>query len=402
MKTKKVFIENLYKIPDGIMIKFFKQFKRKRNERLREQPPITSTNLTKTELKMSKSDSTKEPQKDKHLYRDKHKQGDMFVANLVDVSLKDDRFSMEHQIYGLSKAKVFKKFTYEHNGNTLEVKPSTDGIPLMKDKNILIYAASQLATAINKGRAPERTIKMTVFDFLKATNKGTGGEDYYQFLRSLDRLQGTTLKTNIMTGNKLQTKAFGILDSYEVIEYSIDRKTGKTNKKSATTVEITLSKWQYNAILSGELLTLNDNYFRLKSPTHMAIYLQIRKHCGKQGKWKVNLKTFQKKIGHKGELYKLRKIVKALSDKGGLLEYAISIDNDMLTVYSKNQKGILAQAKDLVSKINPSLVKHVKKDNIITAEDIERVDRVYHQMLKDGVDEAIASNIRDKMLKGDD
>lgn len=387
------------------MFDFFKIFQlpsKKRNKQLQEQPPITSTKITSKELKMSKSDNTKEPQEDKHLYRDKHKQGDMFVANLVDVSLKDDRFSMEHQIYGLSKAKVFKKFIYEHNGNTLEVKPSTDGIPLMKDKNILIYAASQLATAINKGRAPERTIKMTVFDFLKATNKGTGGEDYYQFLRSLDRLQGTTLKTNIKTGDRLQTKAFGILDSYEVIEYSIDRKTGETNKKSATTVEITLSEWQYNAILAGELLTLDKDYFRLKSPTHMAIYLQIRKHCGKQGKWKINFKTFQKKIGHKGELYKLRKIVKALADKGGLLEYVISIDEDMLTVYSKNQKGVLAHAKDLISKINPSLVKHVKKDNILTAEDIERVDRVYYEMLEKGADEAVARNIRDKMLKSGD
>jgi len=384
-----------------VLKEWFNKFK-KRDKQLHEQLPITSTKLTEKGVNMSKGNNTKSSREDKHLYPEKDIQGDMFVANLVDVSLKDDRFSMEHQIYGLSKAKVFKKFVYEHNGNTLEVKPSTDGIPLMKDKNILIYAASQLATAINKGRTPERTIKMTVFDFLKATNKGTGGDDYYQFMRSLDRLQGTTLKTNILTGDKLQTKAFGILDSYEVIEYSVNRKTGETNKKSATSVEITLSKWQYNAILSGELLTLNDDYFRLKSPTHMAIYLQIRKHCGKQGKWKVNLKTFQKKIGHKGELYKLRKIVKSLADKGGLLEYVIEIDNDMLTVYSKNQKGILAQAKDLVSKINPSLVKHVKKDNIITAEDIERANKVYRELLKNGADEVIASNIRDKMLKGDD
>jgi len=384
-----------------VLKEWFKQFK-KRDKQLHQQPPITSTDLTNKELKMSKTDNTKEPEKDKHLYDVKDIQQDMFVANIVDVSLKDDRFTMEHQIYGLSKAKVFKKFTYEHNGNTLEVKPSTDGIPLMKDKNILIYAASQLATAMNKGRTPQRTIKMTVFDFLKATNKGTGGEDYYQFMRSLDRLNGTTLKTNILTGNTLQTEAFGILDKYKVVEYSIDRKTGKTNKQSATIVEITLSEWQYNAILAGELLTLSKDYFRLKSPTHMAIYLQIRKHCGRQGKWKVNLKTFQKKIGHKGELYKLRKIVKSLAEKGGLLEYVVDIDNDMLTAYSKNQKGILAQAKDLVSKINPSLVKHVKKDNILTAEDIERANKVYRELLENGADEAIASNIRDKMLKGGD
>lgn len=42
------------------MINFFKKFKRKRDKRLHEQPPITSTKITSTELKMSKTDNTKD------------------------------------------------------------------------------------------------------------------------------------------------------------------------------------------------------------------------------------------------------------------------------------------------------------------------------------------------------
>ena len=336
----------------------------------------------------------------KDLYKLKHSQQDMFVADIVDARLKDDLHTMEHQIYNLSTKKLVVPFRYEHNGNVFEVKPSTDGIPFIGDKDILIYCASQLAAAINKKKTPKRTIRLSVHSYLITTNRGKGGKGYIDFVDSLDRLYGTHIKTDIQTNNERIIEPFRIIENYKIIEKT---KNASRDKKGAVTVDITLSKWQYNAILAGELLTLNKDYFRLRSPINKALYLHARKHCGHQGKYNISLDKLKKKIGIRSELKEFRRHIRAVCVKGAILEYEINHDSekDMVTFYNTSKKGLIAKSKDMLEAIDKDLIKNMTSDCIISKEEIDRAENVYKKLIKEGADELIARNIRDKMLRKD-
>lgn len=328
----------------------------------------------------------------------KHHQTDMFIADILDAKIKDDIHSMEHQIFSLSKRKATKIVKYEHNGKTIEIVPSVKGQANIWDKDVLMYCGSQLMAAINKKRVPKRKIRINAYDFFISTNRGTGGNDYILFLKSLERLLGTNIKTNIKTNNHEITEYFGLIDSLKIVRETQSKK----GEKGATVVDITLSEWQYNAILGSEMLTLNDDYFRLKKGLHRALYLHARKHCGNQGKYQIGLEKIHKKIRSDSPLRKFKFYIKEIvKDPGYILDYKLGFNekDNIITFYNKSLSGVLAESKDSLKKIDKSLVKHVAKDNVITAKDIEQAERVYEGVLKQSGDKAVASLIRDKMLK---
>src|SRR5467141_940063 len=74
------------------------------------------------------------------LLPDRHPNRDFFVADILDWALKDDRHTMEHPMFSLSKKPDRKIRHYEHNGSTVTVEPSVRGMATIWDKDILIYA----------------------------------------------------------------------------------------------------------------------------------------------------------------------------------------------------------------------------------------------------------------------
>ena len=109
---------------------------------------------------------------------DRHPNRDFFVADILDWALKGDRASMEHPFFSLSKKPDTRIRRYEHNGSSITVEPGPHGLPTIWDKDILIYAVSQLVEASNKGRPINRTVRLTAHDLLVVTNRSTGGRAY--------------------------------------------------------------------------------------------------------------------------------------------------------------------------------------------------------------------------------
>jgi Replication initiator protein A len=114
------------------------------------------------------------------LLPDRHPTPDFFVADILDWALKDDRHSMEHPIFSLSKNRDLQVRHYEHNGNSITVKPGADGLATIWDKDVLIYLVSQLVEGLNQGRedAKSRKIRFRAYDYLVSTNRPIGGEHY--------------------------------------------------------------------------------------------------------------------------------------------------------------------------------------------------------------------------------
>src|SRR5271155_4905449 len=68
------------------------------------------------------------------LLPDRHPNRDFFVADILDWALKDDRHSMEHPMFSLSKKPDRRIRHYEHNGNSVTIKPGADGLANIWDK----------------------------------------------------------------------------------------------------------------------------------------------------------------------------------------------------------------------------------------------------------------------------
>jgi plasmid replication initiation protein len=257
-----------------------------------------------------------QPGSTRKLVPERHPNRDFFIADLVDWALKDDRHSMEHPMFALSKKPDLKVRHYEHNGNSITITPSVKGLATIWDKDVLIYAISQLVEGLNQDREPSRTIRMIAYDLLVSTNRHTGGGDYDQLEEAFDRLAGTRIKTNITTNDERIRHGFGLIDEWKIIE-----KTPTSGRMAA--VEITLSQWLYNAVLAREVLTLSRDYFRLSGALERRLYEIARKHCGQQAKWNVGLELVHKKSGSAAPLWKFRELVKRVTHNNLLPDYAV-------------------------------------------------------------------------------
>ena len=225
---------------------------------------------------------------DQHLTADKHPQQDLFICDVADAILKDVMQQMEHPFYSLSKKPCTTIREYRHGDHWLKITPSVQGLATIYDKDLLIYAISQLMAKLNRGEEIHPRVRINTHEFLIFTNRGTGGKDYKAFVEALERLRGTTISTNIRTGDEEQIEVFGLID-----KGTVRRKHGLDGR--LLWVEIRLSDWVFNAIKSKEVLTMNRDYFRLGKPYERRAYEIARKHCGRNKEWKIGLELLRKK-----------------------------------------------------------------------------------------------------------
>lgn len=262
----------------------------------------------------------------------RHPERDFFACNIFEILpyFKDDMASMEHPVFSLSTKPDTRTLHYEHNGNTITIKPSADGLPTIHDKDILIYCASYLRAAMNQGEQPSPYIRFTAYDFFVSTNRTTCGQYYKNFEDCLNRLRGTTINTNIKTGGVTLSSGFGLIDSWKAIK--------RDNQERAIAVEIKVSDWFYSAILSNELLTINSDYFRLRKPIERRIYELARKHCGDAPSFKIGLDKLKNKTGSSSSLREFRRIVGKIITTNHLPDYEISMFEDMVTFTNRKLK----------------------------------------------------------------
>jgi plasmid replication initiation protein len=271
------------------------------------------------------------------LIPDRHPNRDFFIADILDWALKDDRHSMEHPLFSLSKIPDRRIRHYEHNGTSITIAPSAYGLASIWDKDILIYLISQIVEGLNQGRedARNRKVRFRVYDYLVSTNRPIGGDHYKRLEAGLDRLKGTNIKTNILTGGLRIKHAFGLIDDWKTVEKS------PTDERMIA-VEVTLSEWLYNAVAAREVLTLNRDYFRLGGALERRLYEVACKHCGRQAKWIVSLEVLHRKSGSASPLKRFRLEAKRIAMSDIIPDYRMRYDaeTDQMMFYTKDAKAL--------------------------------------------------------------
>ena len=278
------------------------------------------------------------------LLPERHPQGDFFVCDIFDAVPKGDMASMEHPIFSLSTKPDYRIRDYKNKDIQISIKPSSDGLATVHDRDILIYCISQLMVAINAGRDISQTMRFKAYELLVATNRNTAGTGYNQLKAALERLAGTRISTNITTGGEEIFRTFGLIESAEIVRQTRD---GRMQE-----VEVKLSDWVFNAIKSKEVLTLHRDYFRLRKPLERRIYEIARKHCGNQKQWKIGLGLLQKKCGSNSTEREFRRLVNAIVKEDELHQhmpdYSIGYDDRSDSVFFNNRR----QDTALVEKVS--------------------------------------------------
>lgn len=261
------------------------------------------------------------------LLPDRHSTSDFFVCDILGASPKDDLGTMEHPIFSLSTRPDRRILSYAHNDTQVQVTPSVRGRATIHDKDILIYCVSQLMAAVNAGRAISRTLHLTAHDLLMATNRDTSGDAYARLREAFERLAGTRITTNIVTGGEETTRGFGLIEAWEIVRRS---RGGRM-----TQVKVTLSDWLFRAVQAKSVLTLSRDYFRLRKPLERRIYELARKHCGRQAEWKISVATLHKKAGSAAPVRVFRAALRKMIAEANLPDYAMAEGPGDVMIFSR-------------------------------------------------------------------
>ena len=259
------------------------------------------------------------------LLPERHPTADFFVCDIFDAHPKDDLASMEHPLFSLATRPDRRILDYDHNGVEIRVVPSVKGLATIHDKDILIYCISQLMAALNAGRPVSRVLHLKAHDLLVATNRETSGDAYRRLREAFERLAGTRITTNIVTGETETTSGFGLIESWEIVR--------RTRGGRMISVMVTLSDWLFRAVLARSVLTLSRDYFRLRKPLERRIYELARKHCGRQAEWRVSVETLLKKSGSASPRRVFRAMLREMIAEGHLPDYVLAEEpGDILRV----------------------------------------------------------------------
>ena len=260
------------------------------------------------------------------LLPERHPQKDFFILDVADVVPKDDMASMEHPLFSLATKPDMRKLDYSNNGKRLKIIPSGVGLPTIKDKDILIFCISQLMHKKNRGEPIGNRVRFSARELMIATNRNTDGREYKRLEQAFQRLMGTVFQTDIETGNTRETRFFHMLESGSGF---VMQNEGKWRLDYC---EVILSDWVMRAIEANEVVTISQDYFRLRRPLERRLYEIARKHCGNSPKWQIGLSKLQDKTGSNAPLKRFRLNLREIIEADTTPFYSFELTPDDLVI----------------------------------------------------------------------
>jgi plasmid replication initiation protein len=233
---------------------------------------------------------------------DHHPIRDFFISDLIDYAPKDSAEMMERPFFSISKRKRNKPIQYASPDGKLWIKVNgnpTHGMATIWDADILIWCVSRIVAQRDAGKNDIRPIiHTTPYELLRGIARGTSGQDYTELLRAIKRLRTTEVETNIRAGRRRYT-AFHYLGDIEGEGEGVD------DPEQLKTLTLRVPDWLLDGIMSGNILTLDREYFLLTGGIERAIYRVARKHAGAQPRgWTVKMTTLYEKTGSESPLKK--------------------------------------------------------------------------------------------------
>lgn len=249
------------------------------------------------------------------------------LPDFSDISLRDYQETMQRPFFSLSKRKRLKPIEYVSPDKSVTVHVSPNpvyGMATIWDADIMIYLASHLNELQERGiNDISPVIRLQPGDLLKRICWGTSGRAYERLVSALDRLQATTIKTNIRASSKSRETTFSWIDSYT---HLVDERTQRS-----LGMEITLSKWFFDGVMEKRnVLAISPLYFEITSGLGKWLYRAARKHAGGNGAegFTIGFETLYQKSGSESSFPVFKKMLLELARANELPEISLAVIED--------------------------------------------------------------------------
>ena len=249
---------------------------------------------------------------------------DFFNACYADIPIRDQRDTMERPFFSLAKKPRRTPIEYRVNGMTVKVFPVREfGIATIWDADILIWAATQVTEAMDRGEAPNPRLHFHPHSLLKSIRRQPSGENYRRLQDALRRLSATYVETNIRVpkGSRKKIVGFHWVEQWDSHEDEDGRPTG---------MSLTLPAWLYEGIIEGGgVLSIHEDYFLLTGGIERWLYRVARKHAGQQDMgWQFTMQQLYEKSGSAARLSDFAIDVRKVVAANSLPEYTLNIERN--------------------------------------------------------------------------
>ncbi len=245
---------------------------------------------------------------------------DPFQALGEAVPPRDQRDLMERPFFSLAKAKRIEPILYKSGGTEVEVHAVPEhGLATIWDADVLIWAASQLLAAQDRGLQISRFIRFTPYQLLTAIGRGTGARNYRLLKGGLARLQSTVVRTTIRNSQHWRRQQFSWLNEWEELQTRSGRIEG---------MQFILPDWFYQGVLDRRLvLAIDPGYFRLTGGIERWLYRVARKHAGRQPNgWRFELRHLHIKSGCQIRFSDFALHIRGIVQRQSLPDYILELE----------------------------------------------------------------------------
>jgi plasmid replication initiation protein len=188
---------------------------------------------------------------------------------------RDTQDLMAYPFFSLSKSHRVTPIDFRMGDVAIRVEATAEhGMATIWDADVLIWAASQVVEARDKGLRTSRLMAATPHEILTFIRRGTSVRDYHRLKAALDRLQSTTVATTLRRPTERRMHRFSWVNEWKERADGHGRPLG---------IELIIPDWLYAAVLNDALvLTIDRSYFGLIGGLERWLYRIVRKHAGRQ------------------------------------------------------------------------------------------------------------------------
>jgi plasmid replication initiation protein len=231
--------------------------------------------------------------------------------------VSNDRNTMLHSFFAL-EAKRTNPIAYKADGVEIIVQGTKSGIATINDKEILVYICSIAGQKLGRGEPVSQKFRFTAHDFFSVTGKTTGGKTYRYFAAALERLQGTQIKTNLVTGGRRERTWFSWLKSAR-----LETAIWSNGHEAMKAVEVELCDWLWRAIVDDKATLISSERYFYLPPLERKLYEVGYAECADRATAAVPLEELRRRMGVSTDLRHFRHNLGRTITNGSLKGFAI-------------------------------------------------------------------------------
>lgn len=247
---------------------------------------------------------------------------ELFRARSGDIAARDAQDLMSWPFFSLAKSRRVAPIDFRMGDVSIRVEATAEhGMATIWDADVLIWAASQIVDARDRGLRTSRFMAATPYEILAFIGRSDTGLNYERLKAALDRLQSTTIVTSIRQPSERRRHRFSWIAEWKERLDTQGRSLG---------IELILPDWFYAGVLDDALiLTIDREYFELKGGLERWLYRLVRKHGGRQSwGWSFDVPHLHLKSGSLSPLRRFRFELRAIVRRQPLPGYSLELVDD--------------------------------------------------------------------------